>query len=119
MNIHDSEKIAGILEELKYSPCDDAKDADIVVFNTCCIRETSEKKIYGHIGQLKKVKKAKKDMIIVVCGCMSQQDGVPAKIRESFPYVDIILGTSNLGQLKDAILNAKRKRRLTLISLSF
>jgi len=113
MNVHDSEKIAGILEELNYSSCDDVKDADVVVFNTCCIRETSEKKIYGHIGQLKKLKKAKKDMIIVVCGCMSQQDGVPAKIRESFPYVDIILGTSNLGELKSAILDAKRKRKYT------
>ena len=113
MNVHDSEKIAGILEELNYVSCDNVNSADIVVFNTCCIRETAEKKAYGHIGQLKKLKRAKKDMIIVVCGCMSQQDGVPEKIRASFPYVDIVLGTSNLGQLKDAVLQAQRKRKYT------
>ncbi len=113
MNVHDSEKIAGILESLNYVACDAVNSADIVVFNTCCIRETAEKKIYGHIGQLKKLKKAKKEMIIVVCGCMSQQEGVPQKIRESFPYVDIILGTSNLGELKDAVVQAQRKRKYT------
>ena len=66
MNVHDSEKIAGILQELNYTSCDDVKDADIVVFNTCCIRETSEKKIYGHIGQLKKIKKAKKKKMLLL-----------------------------------------------------
>lgn len=113
MNVHDSEKIAGILQEMGYVACDDVKNADVVVFNTCCIRETSEQKIYGHIGQLKKIKRANKDMIIVVCGCMSQQEGVPQKIRESFPYVDVILGTSNLAELKSAIFQAQNKHRYT------
>lgn len=103
MNIHDSEKIAGILEQLNFAPCQTAEEADIVVFNTCCIRETAEQKIYGHLGQLKKIKRQKPDMIIAVCGCMSQQQGVAESIREKYPFVDIVLGTSNLTLLKNAV----------------
>lgn len=111
MNIHDSEKIAGILEEMGYVATANQEDADIVVFNTCCIRETAEQKIYGHIGALKKIKLRNPNMIVVVCGCMSQQDGVAEKIRESYPFVDIVLGTSNLNSLKTAVLNAQRRKR--------
>lgn len=111
MNIHDSEKIAGILEGMGYQATSAQENADIVVFNTCCIRETAEQKIYGHIGALKKIKMRNPKMIVVVCGCMSQQDGVAEKIRESYPFVDIVLGTSNLNSLKDAILNAKSRKR--------
>lgn len=111
MNVHDSEKIAGILEEMGYRATSEQEKADVVVFNTCCIRETAEQKIYGHIGALKKVKMRKPEMIVAVCGCMSQQDGVAAKIRESYPFVDIVLGTSNLNSLKEAINDAKRRKR--------
>ncbi|MCM1195258.1 MAG: tRNA (N6-isopentenyl adenosine(37)-C2)-methylthiotransferase MiaB [Corallococcus sp.] len=111
MNVHDSEKIAGILESLGYQPCNSVNEADVAVFNTCCIRETAEQKIYGHIGMLKKVKAQKPDMIVVVCGCMSQQDGVVDKIKSSYPFVDIILGTSNLNLLKQAVIDASRKKR--------
>lgn len=111
MNIHDSEKIAGILESMGYVPCDKSEEADVVVFNTCCIRETAEQKIYGHIGALKKLKRANPDLIAVVCGCMSQQDGVAEKIRASYPFVDIVLGTSNLNLLGDAILSAQKKKK--------
>ena len=105
MNIHDSEKIAGILESMGYFSTDQVEDADVVVFNTCCIRETAEQKIYGHIGAIKKLKRAKPDLIAVVCGCMSQQEGVAEKIRTSYPFVDIVLGTSNL-----FCLHKKRKK---------
>ena len=112
MNVHDSEKIAGILEELKYTPAKTAEESDIVVFNTCCIRETAEQKIYGHIGALKKIKRAKPNMIVAVCGCMSQQDGVADKIKTSYPFVDIVLGTSNLNMLREAVIAAQNKKRL-------
>lgn len=117
MNIHDSEKIAGILEELNYQATTNQADADIVVFNTCCIRETAEQKIYGHIGALKKMKQRKRDMIVIVCGCMSQQEGVADKIRTSYPFVDIILGTSNLNFLKQAIRDVQRRK--TIIKTDF
>ena len=111
MNVHDSEKIAGVMEELGYEACSEVREADAVIFNTCCIRETAEQKIYGHIGELKKIKRAKPSMIVAVCGCMSQQTGVAEKIKASYPFVDIILGTSNLNLLRQAVLSAQNKKR--------
>ena len=111
MNIHDSEKIAGTLEKLGYSSCDSVENADIIVFNTCCIRETAEQKIYGHIGAVKKLKRKNPNLIAVVCGCMSQQDGVADKIKESYPYVDIVLGTTNLNMLEQAVVNARKNKK--------
>ena len=119
MNIHDSEKIAGMLESLGYNPCDSMENADIVVFNTCCIRETAEQKIYGHIGQVKKLKQRNRNMIVAVVGCMSQQDGVAAQIRESYPYVDIVLGTGNLGMLKEAVQGLKQSRKRKVYNTEF
>ena len=100
MNVHDSEKIAGMLTELGYSPCDSMDEADIVVFNTCCIRENAENHAYGNIGMLKKLKAKKRDMIIAVGGCMPQQIGKADILHKKFPYVDIIFGTHNLNRLK-------------------
>lgn len=111
MNIHDSEKIVGMLRELGYTECENADQADVVVFNTCCIRETAEKKIYGHIGQLKKLKRKNPEKIVAVCGCMSQQEGVADIIRQKYPFVDIILGTGNLHMLKDAVVQAQNRKK--------
>ena len=111
MNVHDSEKIAGILEEMGYVACDSVEKADIAVFNTCCIRETAEKKIYGHLGAIKKLKRQNPRLITVVCGCMSQQEGVAEKIKTSYPFVDVVLGTGNLNLLKQAVLNAQKKKK--------
>ncbi len=111
MNVHDSEKIAGILRSLGYEEGHSVEEADVVVFNTCCIRETAEQKIYGHLGQLKKIKRKNPNMIVAVCGCMSQQDGAAEKIRQSYPFVDIVLGTSNLHMLSDAVVAAQKKKK--------
>ena len=100
MNVHDSERIAGMLTELGYSSCDSMEEADIVVFNTCCIRENAENHAYGNIGMLKKLKANKRDMIIAVGGCMPQQIGKAHILHKKFPYVDIIFGTHNLNRLK-------------------
>ena len=110
MNIHDSEKIAGILRDMGYDECNSPEEADVVVFNTCCIRETAEKKIYGHIGQMKKLKRIKPNLIVAVCGCMSQQEGASEHIRQSYPFVDVVLGTGNLNMLRQGIENAGRQR---------
>ena len=113
MNIHESEKIAGILEKEGYVVTDDSANADIVVFNTCCIRETAEQKIYGHLGLVKKQKEAKKDMVVVLCGCMTQQDGEAARIKAKFPQVDVVLGSANLDKLAQAVDFARRSKRKT------
>lgn len=107
MNEHESEKLAGILEERGYTKCADEKDADVIVFNTCCVRENAEQHAYGNIGALKSLKKTKPELIIAVGGCMTQQKGAAEKLRSTFPFVDIVFGTDNLssfGALLDRAL---------------
>ncbi|MBQ0017228.1 MAG: tRNA (N6-isopentenyl adenosine(37)-C2)-methylthiotransferase MiaB [Clostridiales bacterium] len=101
MNIHESEKLAGMLESLGYKNTDDDYKADVVVFNTCAIREMAEHKAIGNIGKFKPIKKEKKDMIIAVCGCMTQQKERAEEIKKTFPFVNIIFGTHNLFEFKN------------------
>jgi len=116
MNVHESEKIAGELAGLGYVSTDVMEKADIVVFNTCCIRENAENHAYGNIGMLKKLKTAKRDMIIAVGGCLPQQINKAEALHEKFPYVDIIFGTHNLGKLKDYVI-AKQGRKKPIIKI--
>ena len=110
MNLHESEKIAGILEYLGYAQTENTEEADIVVFNTCCIRDNAEKHALGNIGALKKWKMRHPSAIIAVVGCMTQQDGAGNGLRAKFPFVDIVLGTNNLYRLEDAIRQARENR---------
>ncbi len=103
MNIHDSEKIAGMLRDLGYEETQDKTKADIIVFNTCCIRESAELKIMAKIGDVKALKKANKNLMVVVCGCMTQQKGMSENLKKKFPFINIIMGTHNLEELKDYI----------------
>ena len=99
MNAHDSEKILGLLKEMGYEETEIQKEADLILFNTCCVRENAENKVYGNLGFLKTLKEKNKNLKIVLCGCMMQQDIVVEKIKESYKYVDIIFGTYNLFKL--------------------
>ena len=114
MNVHESEKIAGILRELGYEYRDVAEGADIVVFNTCCIRENAENHAFGNIGMLKKLKAQNRDMIIAVGGCLPQQMGKAENIKSKFPYVDIIFGTHNLYKLKEFILLKEKQKKAVI-----
>ena len=118
MNVHESEKIAGILREKGYStPVESEEEADIIVFNTCCIRENAENHAFGNIGNLKKLKKRKKELIVAVGGCMAQEEGKAQLLKEKFPFIDIIFGTHNvaeLGTLIDA-LREKRKKQVSVL----
>ncbi|MDE5721252.1 MAG: tRNA (N6-isopentenyl adenosine(37)-C2)-methylthiotransferase MiaB [Clostridia bacterium] len=116
MNVHESEKIAGMLCELGYKSCDEMQSADVVVFNTCCIRENAENHAFGNIGMLKKLKAEKKDMIIAVGGCLPQQLGKAENLHAKFPYVDVIFGTHNLHKLKEYI-QLKRTQRKAVIKV--
>lgn len=111
MNVHESEKLNGMLESLGYEPGDSEKDADVVVFNTCAIRDGVEQKIFGNIGALKSLKKQKKDMIIAVCGCMSQAEGRAKTIKQKFPFVNIIFGTHNIHKLKEYIISYRETHK--------
>lgn len=98
MNVHESEKIAGQLQTLGYEETQTAEDADVIVFNTCCVRENAEQHAFGNIGMYKKLKKEKRDLIIAVCGCMTQQGEFAKKLSATFPFVDVIIGTYNIGE---------------------
>ena len=101
MNIHESEKLAGVLEKAGFSVAENEKDADIIVFNTCCIRESAEQKIYAHIGALKSLAKQNPNLIVAVCGCMAQEKGTSDIIQKKFPFVKIVFGTHNLALFED------------------
>lgn len=96
MNEHDSETLTAMLFEMGYQSCDEEKDANLIIINTCCVRENAEMKVFGNLGHLKPVKKKKKDLKIAVCGCMMQQPHVVEHIQKHHPFVDLIFGTHNL-----------------------
>ncbi|AYE32967.1 tRNA (N6-isopentenyl adenosine(37)-C2)-methylthiotransferase MiaB [Clostridium septicum] len=95
MNEEDSEKLSGMLKRSGYSETETQEEADIIIYNTCCVRENAENKVFGNLGQLKHLKKKKPNLIIAVCGCMMQQEGMADKILKTFPHVNIIFGTHN------------------------
>ncbi len=105
MNEHDSERIAGLLEADGLSVTNDLEQADVVVLNTCCIRENADNKLYGHLGLLKTLKDDRPDMQIVVSGCLAQKD--EALIQSRAPHVDVVLGTHNVGRTVELLHQAK------------
>ncbi len=112
MNLHESEKIAGILRSVGYEKEVPLEEADIIVFNTCCIRENAENHAFGNIGALKKLKRQKKGLIIAVGGCMAQEPGKASVLQEKFPFIDIIFGTHNLAELASLIERKKNEKRV-------
>lgn len=113
MNVHESEKIATILENMGYECGQSRDEADIIVFNTCAIREGAEDRVFGNVGALKKLKRKNKNLIIALCGCMTQKEKTADYIMRTFPFVDICIGTFNLSKLGDYIEAVKfgRKRK--------
>ena len=112
MNLHESEKIAGALEKANWSSVFQKEDADLIVFNTCCIRETAEKRILGHLGQLKKLKLKKPSLKVALCGCMTQQSGKAQEIVKKYPFVNIVLGTHNAHLVAEKLNELRSKKRI-------
>jgi len=111
MNEHDSEVIAAMLEKMGYQQVEDSAKADVIVVNTCCVRETAENKVFGLLGRLRKFKEYNPNLIIAMGGCMSQQEGMGKRIRERFRHVDIVFGTHNIQKLPELIAQVTEKRR--------
>lgn len=111
MNVHESEKIAGILCSMGYVSTDKVEDADIIVFNTCCIRENAENHAFGNIGALKKLKKQKPNLIIAVGGCMTQEAGKIEILKKKFPFIDIMFGALNFDELASLIERKKAQKK--------
>ena len=95
MNEEDSEKLSGMLLSIGYTNTEDIKEAGIIIYNTCCVRENAENKVFGNLGELKHLKKKNPNLIVAVCGCMMQQKGMADTILNKFPHVNIIFGTHN------------------------
>ncbi len=105
LNENDSEKMAGMLEQMGYSYIKDYKLADLVIFNTCCVRENAEERLFGKIGEIKNLKQ-NRNVILAIGGCMMQEEGMVSKIRRSYPFVDVIFGTHTMQNLPEDIYKA-------------
>ncbi len=116
MNVHESEKMAGVLKRCGYERESAIEEADLILFNTCCIRENAENHAFGNIGALKKLKRQKKELLIVVGGCMAQEEGKAQLLREKFPFIDIVFGTHNLHELEE-LISRKKAQKKAIISI--
>ena len=101
MNAHDSEKLEGMLDEMGYERTQEETEADFIIYNTCCVRENAELKVYGKLGWLKHYKKQNPNAVVALCGCMMQQDTVLETIRQKYRHVDLVFGTFNLYKLPE------------------
>ena len=104
LNENDSEKLCGMMEDMGYSKTDDLQEADLVVFNTCCVRENAEDRLFGKLGEVKKVKE-KRGTIIAIGGCMMQEKHIVEKLKQSYPFFDIVFGTHTLHKFPEDIYN--------------
>ena len=116
MNVHDSEEIKKILENLGYTEIEDYEQADLIILNTCAIRENAHDKVFGFLGRCKHLKKTNKDLIIGLCGCMAQEENVVKEIREKHKYIDIVFGTHNMNELPDMLMNFYGKQSINVYS---
>jgi len=115
-NNSDSEKLKGMLRLMGYNQTENNEEADVILFNTCCVRENAEMKLYGNIGALKGLKKKKPDLIIGVCGCMMQQKHAVDMIKEKYSHVDLIFGTHNIYKFPEIFEKALHEK-YTLIDI--
>ena len=108
-NVNDGEKIRGVLQDIGYGLCDTVEHADLILFNTCAVREHAEQRVFGNVGALKKLKEQNPRLMIGICGCMAQQPHIVEKLRQSYPYVDLVFGVDGIDRLPAML--AERVRR--------
>ena len=114
MNVHESEKLAAILKAQGYLPTENTEEADVIVFNTCCVRENAERRAEGNIGALKQLKAQRPDLILAVCGCMTQQKGRAEALLKKFPFLDIVFGTYNFDEFGQYLLERAKEKKPVL-----
>lgn len=114
MNARDSEKLTGILEQIGYQTVEEEADADLVVYNTCTVRDNANQKVYGRLGALNNRKKKNPHMKIILCGCMMQEDLVIEKIQKSYRFVDVIFGTHNIYKLAELLVNSFVRKTMVI-----
>lgn len=104
-NVADSERIKGLLVLMGYTMTEEKEEADLILYNTCAIREHAEDRVFGNIGAIKKLKQSNPNLIIALCGCMMQQEHIREKLYKSYPYVDIVFGTHNQYMIPEIFKN--------------
>lgn len=114
MNEEDSEKLSGMLDTIGYTLTEEKDDADLIIFNTCCVRENPENKVYGNLGRLRLLKEKNPELVIAICGCMMQQKDVAESIKKRFPFVDLVFGTYNLHRFPELLEEARKSTRTVI-----
>lgn len=114
MNEHDSENIKAILEEMSFEYTDEMEDADLILLNTCAIRENAHNKVFGYLGRIKHLKETKPNIIVGLCGCMAQEEVVINEILEKYNWLDIVFGTHNIHALPDILLKALKNKKINV-----
>lgn len=117
MNVHDSEEIRKYLEILGFTETVILEESDLVVLNTCAIRENAHDKVFGYLGRCKHLKREKPNLLIAIGGCMSQEESVVEEIKNKHPYVDIVFGTHNISELPKLLLEKKEKQNIEVYSI--
>lgn len=116
MNVHDSEEIKALLETIGYQETLEMEKADLIILNTCAVRENAHDKVFGFLGRCKHIKKERKDLIIGLCGCMAQEESVVNEILEKHKYIDIVFGTHNIDELPQMLLEKTEKLNINVYS---
>ncbi|GGJ04379.1 tRNA-2-methylthio-N(6)-dimethylallyladenosine synthase [Alicyclobacillus cellulosilyticus] len=114
MNEHDTEVMAGLLEAMGYEATDAVEEADFILFNTCAVRENAEDKVFGEIGRLRPLKMQNPQLLLGLCGCMAQEQGVQRLVREKFPWVDLVFGTHNIHRLPELLTRARESQETVM-----
>ena len=114
-NVNDGERIKGVLVDIGYGLCDKPEDADLILFNTCAVREHAEQRVFGNVGALKGLKEKKPGLMIGLCGCMANQKHVVEKLRQSYPYVDLVFGVDGIDTLPQLIAQKLQKHKRVLL----
>src|SRR5574344_965843 len=116
MNVHDSEELRSLIESLGYTEIDDYEQADLILLNTCAIRENAHDKVFGFLGRCKHLKKTNPNLIIGLCGCMAQEEAVVNEIKEKHPYIDLVFGTHNMNEVHNLLSNFYGKQEIDVYS---
>ena len=114
MNVHDSEFLAAMMEEMGYSKVEEMDEADVVILNTCAIRENAHNKVMGMLGRVKHLKESREDLITIFCGCMAQEEGISQELKDKYPWVDIVMGTHNIHKLPIYMRDIFKERKQAL-----
>lgn len=119
MNVHDSENISAIMEELGYKSNDDMEKSDVIIINTCAVRENAHNKVAGMLGRIKHLKETRNDIITILCGCMAQEENIATMLRDKYKWVDIVFGTHNIHKLPIYLDNTLKTNKQQLEVFSY